>query len=203
MLLYHPLAGSAGRQGRSPAVRGAAAFCVEWQQGIRLGWLGGRQWASAAEISNGFRNLPAAACEYSKADAPPVHLALRMLFIIMAFPFQLLLETVLPQLLMPKDHKKHSKKDAASEDILDLAHASLKKFRKVTREISKLSPGQKLVGGLALAAAGPTYLATRDSSDEATPPAADPPRTTTAEVRSVPAAPPRKHPKRPRFATEE
>lgn len=121
----------------------------------------------------------------------------------MAFPLQFLLETLVRSTLMPKDHKKHSKKDVASEDILDLAHASLKKFRKVTREIGKLSPGQKLVGGLALAAAGLTYLATRDSSDEATPPAADPPRTTTAEAPPVPAAPPRKHPKRPRFATEE
>ena len=43
-----------------------------------------------------------------------------MLFIIMAFPFQFLLETVLPQLLMGKDKKKHSKKDAASADVLDL-----------------------------------------------------------------------------------
>ena len=60
---------------------------------------------------------------------------------------------------MGKDKKKHSKKDKASEDILDLAALSVKKFRKVTKEIGKLSTGQKLVGGLALVAAGLSYLA--------------------------------------------
>ena len=83
----------------------------------------------------------------------------------MAFPFKFLLETVLPQLLMGKDKKKHSKKDKASDDLLDIAALSLRKFRKVTKEISRLSTGQKLVGGLALAAAGLTYLATRETDD--------------------------------------
>ena len=121
----------------------------------------------------------------------------------MAFPLQFLLETLVSSTLMPKDKKKHSKKGAASEDILDLAHASLKKFRRVTREIGKLSPGQKLVGGLALAAAGLTYLATRDGHDEATTPAAEAPRAIGAEAEPAPAAAPRKHPKRARFAAEE
>ncbi|MEL5994751.1 hypothetical protein [Hymenobacter segetis] len=83
----------------------------------------------------------------------------------MAFPLQFLLETVLPQLLMGKDKKKHSKKDKASEDILDAVALSLKKFRKVTKEISRLSTGQKVVGSLVLAAAGLVYLATRETDD--------------------------------------
>ena len=75
---------------------------------------------------------------------------------------------------MAKDKKKDSKKDPVAENLLDIARTSLKKFRKVTREISRLSTGQKLVGGLALAAAGLAYLATLDS--DATPaPAATPP----------------------------
>ena len=121
----------------------------------------------------------------------------------MAFPLPFLLETLVRSTLMPKDHKKHSKKDAASEDLLDLAHTSLKKFRKVTHEIGKLSTGQKLVGGLALAAAGLAYLAVRDSSDEAAAPAAGSPHALAAEAEAAPAAAPRKHPKRPRFAAEE
>lgn len=118
----------------------------------------------------------------------------------MAFPLQFLLETLVSSTLMPKDKKNHSKKDASSEDVLDLAHASLKKFRKVTREIGKLSSGQKLVGGLALAAAGLAYLATRDSSNE---PAVDAPRAIAADPEAAPAVAPRKHSKRPRFAAEE
>lgn len=66
---------------------------------------------------------------------------------------------------MGKDKKKHSKKDQASEDILDVAALSLKKFRKVTKEISKLSTGQKVAGSIALAAAGLVYLAVRDNDE--------------------------------------
>ena len=120
----------------------------------------------------------------------------------MAFPLQLLLETLISSTLMPKAKKKHSKKGAASEDVLDLAHASLKKFRKVTREIGKLSTGQKLVGGLALAAAGLAYLATRDSHDEPAPAAAGASHGSATEAEPTPSAP-RKHHKRPRFAAEE
>lgn len=88
----------------------------------------------------------------------------------MALPLQFLLETVLPQLLMGKDKKKKSKKDKVSANLMDVAAASLKKFRKVTKQIGKLSTGQKMVGGLALAAAGLTYLANRDSAlDEKAP----------------------------------
>lgn len=82
----------------------------------------------------------------------------------MAFPLQFFLETVvLPNLLMAKDKKKKQKKAEVSEDILDVAALSIKKFRKVTREIGKLSTGQKLVGGIALAAAGLAYLATQET----------------------------------------
>ncbi|GAA3974648.1 hypothetical protein [Hymenobacter antarcticus] len=100
---------------------------------------------------------------------------------------------------MAKDKKKNSKKEQVTEDLLDVARASLKKFRKVTREISRLSTGQKLVGGLALAAAGLTYLATLDS--EATPaaaaPAVTPPSDTdkASAASAVAARPRRKSPK--------
>ena len=68
---------------------------------------------------------------------------------------------------MAKDKKKHAKKDKVSEDILDVAALSIRKFRKVTKEISKLSSGQKIVGGMVLLAAGLTYLAvTRATPDE-------------------------------------
>lgn len=116
----------------------------------------------------------------------------------MAFPLQFLLETLVRSTLMPKNKKKHAKKDAASDDVLGLAHASLKKFRKVTREIGKLSTGQKLVGSLALAAAGLAYLATRDASEAAPPPVVAPDALTDEKE-----AAPRKRHKRPRFAAEE
>ncbi|MGY3089158.1 hypothetical protein ACVWYF_002198 [Hymenobacter sp. UYAg731] len=116
----------------------------------------------------------------------------------MAFPFQFLLETVLPQLLMGKDKKKHSKKDQASDNMLEAAAQSLKKFRKVTKEISKLSTGQKLVGGLALAAAGLAYLATRETEEM---PARHATKALPAEA-EAPAAP--KHPRKaPKHFSEE
>jgi len=83
----------------------------------------------------------------------------------MAFPLEFLLTQAFRYTLMPKDKKKHAKKDELSDDILDVAHVSLKKFRKVTKEIGKLSTGQKLVGGIALLAAGLTYLA-KQQADE-------------------------------------
>lgn len=73
---------------------------------------------------------------------------------------------------MAKDKKKQSKKGGISEDLLDVAAVSLKKFRKVTRQVTKLSTGQKLVGGVALLAAGLTYLARQQG--EAAEPAVSP-----------------------------
>jgi hypothetical protein len=67
---------------------------------------------------------------------------------------------------MGKGKKKHSKKDEVTEDILDVAAISVRKFRKVTKEIHKLSTGQKIVGGLALVAAGLTYLAKQEPSTD-------------------------------------
>ena len=80
----------------------------------------------------------------------------------MALPLQFLLTNALRYTLMAKDKKKRSKKDPASENIMDAAALSLKKFRKVTKQIGKLSTGQKLAGGAALLAAGLVYLANRD-----------------------------------------
>ncbi|MCB2376523.1 hypothetical protein LGH70_02955 [Hymenobacter sp. BT635] len=59
---------------------------------------------------------------------------------------------------MGKHKKKHSKKDQVSDDVLDAAALAIRKYRKVTNEIAKLSTGQKLVGGAILAAAGYFYL---------------------------------------------
>lgn len=75
---------------------------------------------------------------------------------------------------MGKDKKKKSKKDKVSANLMDVAAASLKKFRKVTKQIGKLSTGQKMVGGLALAAAGLTYLANRDSAPDEKAPSRSP-----------------------------
>ena len=146
-------------------------------------------------------NLWGAPCEYPCAaptTGPPVFAPYADMATLLPF----LLETLVRSTLMPKDKKKHSKKDAASADVLDLAHDSLKKFRKVTREIGKLSTGQKLVGGLALAAAGLVYLAARDSSDPA--PMSEPDASHAAPAATGPGAAgaPRKHPKRARFAAE-
>jgi len=69
---------------------------------------------------------------------------------------------------MGKNKKEHSKKGEASKDLLEVAALSVKKFRKVTKQIRKLSTGQKVVGGIALLAAGLTYLAkNRSEADEA------------------------------------
>lgn len=59
---------------------------------------------------------------------------------------------------MAKHKKKHSKQDSVGNDLLDVAAVSIKKYRKVTNEIGKLSTGQKLVGGAMLLAAGYFYL---------------------------------------------
>lgn len=69
---------------------------------------------------------------------------------------------------MAKNKKKKSKKNDVSDDILDTAALSIKKFRKVTNQIGKLSTGQKLAGGLALLAAGLIYLEQRKGNDDGT-----------------------------------
>ncbi|RAK68171.1 hypothetical protein [Hymenobacter edaphi] len=65
---------------------------------------------------------------------------------------------------MGKKHKKN-KKDSVSDNLLDATALSIKKYRKVTNEIAKLSPLQKLVGGLAVAAAGYYYLKNLQNDD--------------------------------------
>ncbi|RTQ45918.1 hypothetical protein EJV47_24115 [Hymenobacter gummosus] len=58
---------------------------------------------------------------------------------------------------MGKNKKKHKKQDSVSDNVFDATALSIKKYRKVTNELAKLSPGQKLLGGLLLAAAGYFY----------------------------------------------
>jgi len=59
---------------------------------------------------------------------------------------------------MGKHKKKQSKSNSLPNNFLDVTAISIKKYRKVTNEIAKLSPAQKVVGGLALLAAGYVYL---------------------------------------------
>ncbi|GAB3829930.1 hypothetical protein [Hymenobacter jeollabukensis] len=67
---------------------------------------------------------------------------------------------------MGKKHKKSKKQDSVSDSLLDATALSIKKYRKVTDEIAKLSPLQKLVGGLAVVAAGYYYLKNLQHSDD-------------------------------------
>jgi hypothetical protein len=63
---------------------------------------------------------------------------------------------------MSKKKKKGANSGVDADDLLDMAALAVKRFRRVTKEIGKLSTGQKIVGGLALVAAGLTYLAQQD-----------------------------------------
>ncbi|MCB2376521.1 hypothetical protein LGH70_02945 [Hymenobacter sp. BT635] len=60
--------------------------------------------------------------------------------------------------------KKKEKKARKQPDLLDNAATSLKKFRKVTRSATRLTTGQKVVGGIALLAAGLTYWAKKQAA---------------------------------------
>lgn len=118
-------------------------------------------------------------------------------FVLVADPILSFLVT-----LMAKDKKKHSKKGIQSDDLLDEAAIALKKFRKVTKQINKLSTGQKLVGGVALLAAGLTYLAKKqaesgpatDASPDAK--AAEETLAKMTDEKEAPMPPPRKIPHR-------
>ncbi len=68
---------------------------------------------------------------------------------------------------MGKGKKKGSKKARKLEkDVLDVAAESVRKFRRVTKEIGKLSTTQKIFGGVGLLAAGITYLANKRAIDQ-------------------------------------
>ncbi len=54
-----------------------------------------------------------------------------------------------------------------SYTFLDMAAQSLRKYRRVTKQIGKMSTAQKVVGGVALLAIGLTYLS-RQQADDAT-----------------------------------
>ena len=66
---------------------------------------------------------------------------------------------------MGKKNKKKNKQDSVADNLLDLSAVSIKKYRKVTNELAKLGPGQKLVGGLLLAAAGYFYYKNLQNED--------------------------------------
>ena len=68
---------------------------------------------------------------------------------------------------MSKAKKKGSKKSKPSKDLLDTASRTLKKFQRVSKLVGKLTTTQKVVGGLALAAAGLAYLASQAGGQDA------------------------------------
>ena len=59
---------------------------------------------------------------------------------------------------MGKDKKKGSKTNKPSQALLETAAYSLKRFRHFSKQVGKLSTTQKMVGGVALLAAGYAYL---------------------------------------------
>jgi hypothetical protein len=68
---------------------------------------------------------------------------------------------------MGKGKKKGSKKVKQLEkDVLDVAAESVRKFRRVSKEIGKLSTTQKIFGGVGLLAAAITYLANKPADGE-------------------------------------
>ena len=87
---------------------------------------------------------------------------------------------------MAKDKKNRSKQGKKPSSLLDAAATSLKKFRRVARHVTKLSTGQKVVGGLALVAAGVTYLVNKQTDADST--AATMPNAAAAEASSASSA---------------
>ena len=69
---------------------------------------------------------------------------------------------------MSKKMNKGSKKNKASGDLLDTATAELKKLRRFAKQFKKLSTTQKIVGGLAVLAAGYALINNTSSDEEAT-----------------------------------
>lgn len=67
---------------------------------------------------------------------------------------------------MSKSKNKGAKKEKPSGDLLDSATVGLKKFRRFAKLVKKLSTTQKVLGSLALLAAG-YALITKSSPDEA------------------------------------
>ncbi|GAB2476695.1 hypothetical protein GCM10011375_21160 [Hymenobacter qilianensis] len=68
---------------------------------------------------------------------------------------------------MGKGKKKGSKKAKKLErDALDVAAESIRKYRRVSKEIGKLSTTQKIVGGIGLLAAAIAYVANKQAIDD-------------------------------------
>ena len=67
---------------------------------------------------------------------------------------------------MSNNKPKGSKRNKASDDLLDAATDGLKKFRRFAKQVQKLSTAQKIVGGLAVLAAGYAFF-TNSSPDDA------------------------------------
>ena len=112
-----------------------------------------------------------------------------------------MLETLLQELLllstgnlMSKSKKKDSKKSKGSSDLLDTATLGLKKYRRFAKQIKKLSTTQKVVGGLALLAAGYAFITNSSLGEDAAEAPADEPTEPDTSASSAPRKPKRSKP---------
>ena len=61
---------------------------------------------------------------------------------------------------MSKNKNKGFKQEKSSTDLFDSATVELKRFRRFAKQVNRLSTTQKVVGGLALLAAGYAFFST-------------------------------------------
>ena len=92
---------------------------------------------------------------------------------------------------MSKSKKKDSKKSKGSSDLLDTATLGLKKYRRFAKQIKKLSTTQKVVGGLALLAAGYAFITNSSLGEDAAEAPADEPTEPDTSASSAPRKPKR------------
>ncbi|GAC1383895.1 MAG: hypothetical protein NVS3B25_30860 [Hymenobacter sp.] len=72
---------------------------------------------------------------------------------------------------MGKGPKKRPPKAALSAGLLDVAAVTLKKFRRVTKQVRHLSTTHKVFGGMALLGVGLAYLVSRPQEAQGAAPA--------------------------------
>ena len=104
---------------------------------------------------------------------------------------------------MSKNKNKGFKQEKSSTDLFDSATVELKRFRRFAKQVNRLSTTQKVVGGLALLAAGYAFFSTAalgggagkaPASDEPDTPDTLAPPTAPAGSSTPPSAPKRSKP---------
>lgn len=97
---------------------------------------------------------------------------------------------------MSKNKPKGSKKSKVSDDLLDAATVGLQKFRRLAKQVNKLSTTQKVVGGLAVLAAGYAFVTNTSPAEAPTETAAlDEPTLLPEASPTTNASPPARTPK--------